>query len=89
MRSAEETLELLLQGMDKRRQYLRRKLRRIEKRGTKPRRGGGNELNRLKYSGRAGMLSEHATILCMLEDIRHSRQHPGNLYNEEDDTDDD
>lgn len=44
MRSAEETLELLLQGMDKRRQYLRRKLRRIDKHGTKPRRGGGNEL---------------------------------------------
>ncbi|AIQ29336.1 hypothetical protein P40081_15135 [Paenibacillus sp. FSL P4-0081] len=89
MRTAEETLELLLQGMDKRRQYLRRKLRRIEGHGTQPRRGGGSDLNRLKYSGRAGMLSEHATIHCMLEDIRNGRQHPDNLYNEEDDTDDD
>ncbi|MEK3673577.1 hypothetical protein [Paenibacillus sp. FSL R10-2771] len=89
MRTAEETIELLLLGMDKRREYLRRKLRRIEGRGTQPRRGGGSDLNRLKYSGRAGMLSEHATIHCMLEDIRSSRLHPDDLYNEEDDTDDD
>ncbi|MNC79770.1 hypothetical protein D3C75_1323460 [compost metagenome] len=75
--------------MDKRRQYLRRKLRRIQASGTQPGRGGGNELNRLKYTGRSGMLSEHATIACMLEDIRSGRQHPDNLYNEEDDTDDD
>lgn len=89
MRSAEETIELLIQGMGKRRQYLRRKLARINARDTRPARGRPNEQNRLKYSGRAGMLSEHAVIRCMLEEIRNGCRHPAEMYNEEDDTDDD
>lgn len=89
MRSADETLNLLLQAMDKRRQYLRRKVRRIEARGIGPGPGRPNESNRLKYSGRVGMLTEHATILGMLERIQSGRMHPDEMYNEEDDTDDD
>lgn len=89
MRSAEETIDLLLQGMDKRRQYLRRKLRQIEAKGTRPAAGRPNESNRLKYSGRGGMLSEHTVIRCMLEEIRSDRMHPDGMYNEADDTDDD
>lgn len=86
--AANATIELLLQGMDKRRRYLRRKLERILAKGVDPKPGRGNEHNRLKYTGRAGMLSEHATIRAMLEDIRNGR-HPDEMYNEEDDTDDD
>ncbi|KUP22392.1 hypothetical protein [Paenibacillus sp. DMB5] len=89
MRTADETINLLLQAMDKRRQYLRRKVRRIEARGIQPGKGRPNESNRLKYSGRVGMLSEHATIRGMLERIQDGRMHPDEMYNEEDDTDDD
>lgn len=89
MRTADETLNLLLQAMDKRRQYLRRKVRRIEAKGIQPRQGRPNESNRLKHSGRVGMLSEHTTILGMLERIQSGRMHPDEMYNEEDDTDDD
>lgn len=89
MKTAEETLQLLEVGINKRRQYLRRKLRRIEARGTQPGRGRPNEQNRLKYSGRAGMLSELTLIECLIKEIRSGELHPEEIWNEEDDTDDD
>lgn len=89
MRNAEETLNLLLIAIDHRRNYLRRKLRKIEDSEKRFVRGRARERLRLKYSGRVSMLSELSVVEWLINEIRNDRLHPDEIYNENDDTDED
>lgn len=90
-RSAEETLELFKQALQKRRDYLRRRLDSIKKAEVEDEKGRGRKRGRSPetYRGfllaRGGMLSEIATVTAMLNDIENGKSHPDELYKVEDD----
>lgn len=93
MRPAEETLELLKLGLKKRHAYLRRMARRIDEAEKqeiaewKSKGGRGRHPERYKSKSmlRGGMISEHATIMCMLREIEAGTFNLDKYHNEEDD----
>ncbi|WPS85544.1 hypothetical protein SMD22_00355 (plasmid) [Brevibacillus halotolerans] len=92
MRSAEETLILFKQALERRKAYVRRQLKKLNEAETqyatenrKGNRGRAPEKYKGLISLRGGMLSEHATIAGLLTEIENENCHPDDLYNLEDD----
>ncbi|MBD0381220.1 hypothetical protein [Paenibacillus sedimenti] len=78
MRTADETIELFMQALNKRRAYLRRRIDEIQKQGRalQP---------HLAKALRSGMLCEITTVECLLKLIQDGKIHPDEIYNSEDD----
>ncbi|MFF2532197.1 hypothetical protein ACFVS2_25140 [Brevibacillus sp. NPDC058079] len=92
MRSAEETLILFKQTLEKRRAYIRRRLKKLEEAESQyvsKNRKGDRGRTPTKYKGlislRGGMLSELTTVTGILTAIEKGEWHPDALYNEVDD----
>ncbi len=92
MRSAEETLELFKQALEKRRAYVRRRLQvldQAEEEYKKETQWGGRGRRPQQFAGRktmrGGMLSELTTVTYLLSEIQAGKLHPDEIYNVQDD----
>lgn len=74
-RNADETIDLFLQALGKRRAYVRNRLKEIATTGREVQ-------PQLTKSLWHGMLSELTTVECMLLEIRQGKIHSDELYNE-------